>query len=121
MTLLLFITGVLLVYLIARYNQSNKLFWTLFLAFVTGFAITKAVLSSHENTSKRNEVVLVQPSPMQMQNAAIYAVPSAPVEVTAPKSAGQVYDAGLIKDYLIPSEVFEEIRGQPQFTFFDTS
>ena len=38
MILIYFVLGFLLALGIARYNQSNKLFWTLFMSFVLGIA-----------------------------------------------------------------------------------
>lgn len=46
MTFLLFILGLLIIFGIARYNESNKLFWTLFVAYVLGFTATKVVYST---------------------------------------------------------------------------
>ena len=43
MTLLMFILGCLIIFGIARYNASNKLFWTLFVAYTLGFAGTKLI------------------------------------------------------------------------------
>ena len=41
MVLFWFILGTIAITLIARYNESDKLFWKLFLAFVLGFASCK--------------------------------------------------------------------------------
>ena len=38
MILTYFVLGLLLAFGIARYNQSNKLFWTLFMSFILGIA-----------------------------------------------------------------------------------
>lgn len=37
LTTVLFIAGIAVILLIARYNQSNKLFWTLLMAMLAGF------------------------------------------------------------------------------------
>ena len=39
----MFILGILIILGIARYNESNKLFWTLFVAYILGFAGTKLI------------------------------------------------------------------------------
>lgn len=46
MTLFMFIVGILLILGIAKYNKSNKLFWTLFTAYTLGFAGMKLVYDS---------------------------------------------------------------------------
>lgn len=64
MTLFMFIAGLLLILGIARYNQSNKLFWTLFVAYTLGFAGTKLVYDSfHEK--EHSEQSLNQAYPTQ--------------------------------------------------------
>ena len=64
MTLLMFILGILIILGIARYNQSNKLFWTLFVAYTLGFAGTKLVYDNfHEK--KQSQQSLNQAYPTQ--------------------------------------------------------
>ena len=43
MTFTLFLLGLLIILGIARYNESNKLFWTLAIVFTLGYAGTKMV------------------------------------------------------------------------------
>ena len=62
MVLFWFIIGVIAITLIARYNESDKLFWKLFLAFVLGFASAKMY---YHLTNERNENTLTQVSPTQ--------------------------------------------------------
>lgn len=64
MTLLLFILGLLIIFAIARYNESNKLFWTLFVAYTLGFAATVAVYSAFAE-KEQNETSLNQAYPTQ--------------------------------------------------------
>lgn len=53
MTLLLFILGLFAIFCIGRYNESNKLFWTLLIAFVGGFTTASvAIKSMRENKDK---------------------------------------------------------------------
>ena len=42
----MFVIGVLIILGIAKYNKSNKLFWTLFTAYTLGFAGMKLVYDS---------------------------------------------------------------------------
>ena len=54
MFVLWFIIGIVLICCISRYNESNKLFWTLFASYVGAFALTTVVLSAHNKPSKEN-------------------------------------------------------------------
>ena len=38
-TLLIFLLGIIVIIGIARYNESNKLFWTLLISFLSGMAV----------------------------------------------------------------------------------
>ena len=64
MTFALFILGILLAFGIARYNKSNKLFWTLSIAYVLGFACVKMIHDSL-NTDEQSEKSLNQAYPTQ--------------------------------------------------------
>jgi len=59
-TLFLFIAGIILIILLARYNESNKLFWTLFTCLTIGMAAH--VIMSNISTEKKssNNVPVVQ-------------------------------------------------------------
>lgn len=74
MTLFMFILGILIILGIARYNESNKLFWVLFTCFTLGFAGTKLIIDAFDDKEK-NEVSLNQAYPTQglpaMDNAFI--------------------------------------------------
>ena len=51
----------ILILCIARYNQSNKLFWTLFASFVGAFALTSVVLAANKPSKKNvNQVYSTQ-------------------------------------------------------------
>ena len=54
MFVLWFIIGIVLICCISRYNESNKLFWTLFASYVGAFALTTVLLSAHNKPSKEN-------------------------------------------------------------------
>lgn len=61
MFILWFILGMILILCIARYNQSNKLFWTLFASFVGAFALTSVVLAANKPNKKNvNQVYSTQ-------------------------------------------------------------
>lgn len=54
MTVLWFILGIILILGIARYNESNKLFWTLLFSFVMGFAGTKMIVDNYHSDEQSN-------------------------------------------------------------------
>ena len=64
MTLALFLFAVLLAFGIARYNESNKLFWILTVSFMLGIAGTK-VLYDTFTEKERSEQSLDQAYPTQ--------------------------------------------------------
>ena len=53
MFVLWFIIGIILIFCISRYNESNKLFWTLLTSYVGAFAFTVVVLT-YNKPSKQN-------------------------------------------------------------------
>lgn len=61
-TLALYVLGLVVIYAIAHYNESNKLFWTLFTAFTLGYAGTTMLIRSMSEQSDSN---CVQVSPTQ--------------------------------------------------------
>lgn len=65
MDLLWFFIGILIIFCIGRYNESNKLFWILLISFVGSFAvatiITK-VTSYDSNGAKKKEVQVCNPT-----------------------------------------------------------
>lgn len=62
MALFWFLLGVVIIFGIGRYNESNKLFWVLLLSFVCSFTVASVVLkTTHE---ERKESV-VQMNPIQ--------------------------------------------------------
>lgn len=63
MTLFLFLLGLILITLIARYNESNKLFWALLTCYVLGFTSVKLAYDCFgKEGSKDDTSVQVQPT-----------------------------------------------------------
>lgn len=62
MTLALFLLGIVIITVIARYNESNKLFWALLTAFTISFCAGKLFI---DNSKEKSEVKLTQAYPMQ--------------------------------------------------------
>lgn len=129
MILLWFIIGIVLIFAIARYNESNKLFWTLLLAFLFGFAGTKMVIQT--NAEKQSKGNLEQMHPTQVSKAMLD-VAVLPIKSIVPKTSVHVTDmqnpvgqglASAKTEIAIAQEkVFWGIRDQPlTVNYFDTS
>lgn len=64
MVLFWFLLGMALIFCIARYNESNKLFWSLFAAYVGAFTVASIVISTNNHEPKK--VNLTQTYPTQL-------------------------------------------------------
>jgi len=122
MILLWFILGIALAFGIARYNESNKLFWTLLFAYVMGFAGTKMVLQATDG-NEQSDVKTVQMYPTQMPSIAEgltvpfqTAISMVPVKVTALESVVQELPSDLHDVNITLSKVSERTRDQPILT-----
>ena len=116
MTLLMFILGILLIAGIARYNNSNKLFWILFTCFTLGFTGVK-VLNDTFKDKEQNEMSLNQAYPTQglpaMGNAFVCVtdnISDATLETTS-NPVGQVNTPDYIESILTLSDVSGVTQG----------
>ena len=120
MELIYFFAGLLLAFGRARYNESNKLFWQLTLAFLVGYAgivLATHVLGNDErNNGGSNQVSTTQMPAIVQANPDLFSLIGsnglAPKKVTALHSAIQ-YDLDVNEPDAIPSEVFGRTRDQP--------
>lgn len=62
-TLFLFVLGLVLITLLARYNESNKLFWVLFTGLMLG--ITAHVIVNDMSTGKESNATVMSVEPTQ--------------------------------------------------------
>lgn len=62
MTLFLFLLGLAIIIGIARYNESNKLFWALLTCYTLCFAGAKLVIGSLSEDKSKNAFEQVQPT-----------------------------------------------------------
>lgn len=62
MALFWFICGILLICAISRYNESNKLFWTLMVSFVGAFTAASVIIAVCNDEHKENVVANVSPT-----------------------------------------------------------
>lgn len=137
MIALWFILGTALILGIARYNESNRLFWILLFAFIMGFAGTKMILDTCHRGKQSNDS-LTQVCPTQVSNNALFAkmqfntsADMTLVKVTALNPVSKDYTPVQSETSVTLSEVFERTRDQPIFMpikppeyrngFFDTS
>jgi len=60
--IVMFALGIVLITLIARYNESNKLFWTLLTCFTLGFVGTKLIYDAFSKEESKVIVDKVQPT-----------------------------------------------------------
>lgn len=123
MILLWFVLGIILIFGIARYNESNKLFWTLLLSYVMGFAGAKMVLDAHCSNEKGNDnltqVYSTQMSATSLSILTYYITSDTSKNsnvVTAQPSVSQGYTPVPCEKDITLSEVFGRTRDQPQLT-----
>ena len=125
MDLFLFSLIVLIVGAIARYNESNKLFWTLLTPFVVAFAVTKMI--QKDSSPKQDETVTLQVSPTQSavltSDAFMYLLAGDSVSETKKETSPSVGKDTIPveNDTIIRSKATSKIRDQSKSSFFDTS
>lgn len=123
MILLLFIIGVALIFGIARYCQSNTLFWTLLFSYVIGFAGMKIVMETVGKNEQSNvKVVSVHSTQLPITHCStVYPfmclnnVLEEPKKVTDSNTVSR-YCALLKTKNVTLSEVIGKIRDQPVLT-----
>lgn len=124
MTLLWTLFGIALALGIARYNQSNKLFWQLVLAFIVGYAGT-VMYTRTFNSDEEGKKNLTQVYPTQVSKttlgSTVYLLANdlsltakKKVTASAPVSQDNTPEASEID--LILSKVFGKTRDQPMLT-----
>lgn len=59
---MLFVLGIVLITLLARYNESNKLFWTLLVCYTLGFVGTKLAFDALRTDESKVTVDQIQPT-----------------------------------------------------------
>ena len=122
MTLLAFISIIGVITAIARYNESEKLFWSLLVSFVGAYAAVNVAVNLL-NDKKEDKVVMIEKSPMQVQESVPLLVGvladtslCATMREKSPKPAGK--DLLLYQNNNILSEVHRKARGQPQWEMY---
>jgi len=117
MILLWFMLGIALAFGIARYNESNRLFWQLLLALVIGF--TGTIVYKRTFGKEQSNVNLTQVCPTQecvnVASVRLFQTTynSTPVKVTASNPVSQDYTPELRETHITLSEVYGGARDQP--------
>lgn len=125
MDLFLFSLIVLIIAAVARYNESNKLFWTLLTPFIVAFAVTKMI--QKDSSPKQDETVTLQVSPTQSavltSDAFMYLLAGDSVSGTKKATSPSVGKDTIPveNDTIIRSKATSKIRDQSNKSFFDTS
>lgn len=125
MDLFLFSLIVLVIAAVARYNESNKLFWTLLTPFIVAFAVTKMI--QKDSSPKQDETVTLQVSPTQSpvltSDAFKYLLAGDSVLETKKETSPSVGKDTIPaeNDTIIRSKATSKIRDQSNKDFFDTS
>ena len=125
MDLFLFSLIVLIIAAVARYNESNKLFWTLLTPFVVAFAVTKMI--QKDSSPKQDETVTLQVSHTQSavltSDAFKYLLAGDSVSATKKETSPSVGKDTIPveNDTIIRSKATSKIRDQSNKSFFDTS
>lgn len=124
MTLFCLLAGIAAITLIARYNESESLFWKLFICYVGSWAAVNAAVEIINNDKKGDKVVMIEKAPMQVLESvpslnAILADMSlaATTREKSPKPASKEL-CSFNQDNVISSEVHRKARGQPQWYMY---
>lgn len=116
MILLWFVLMIALFLAIARYNESNKVFWELVIPFLIAFAITTMVYDSSSDEKKDNGS-FTQVCPTQVPSGTVAYMLLAPnleaMNVTDSNPVGQGLIPEPCEGNVIPSEVSRRTRDQP--------
>ena len=122
MTLLAFISIIGVITAIARYNESEKLFWSLLVSFVGAYAAVNVAVNLL-NDKKEDKVVMIEKAPMQVLESVplltgVLADTSLSVTMRekSPKPASK--DMLFNLDNNVLSEVHRKARGQPQWYMY---
>lgn len=113
---LLSIAG-LIIFAIARYNRSNKLFWQLLISFVFGFACAHGSSKLIENGTKKDSTTISVPmhqSTMTTDSISDAAMPSTDTRVPTNDAGKDEIDRDMVcYAHIEASALLEENRGDP--------
>ena len=104
MALFWFICGILLICAISRYNESNKLFWTLMVSFVGAFTAASVIIAMCNDEHKENVVANVSPTQLYVNTTNTNALLATVFYNTTKGMSYDMPDA-VSKDYYISKDV----------------
>ena len=124
MTLLAFISIIGVITAIARYNESDKLFWSLLVSFIGAYAAVNVAVNLLDDDKKDGKVVMIEKSPMQVQESMPLLCGvladislSATTREKSPKPASKEL-CSFNQNNVISGEVHRKARGQPQWYMY---
>lgn len=114
----------LIIFAIARYNRSNKLFWQLLMSFVFGFACAHGGSKLVEYGTKKDSTTISVPmhqSPMTIDSISNAVMPSTDTRVPTNDAGKDEIDRDMVcYAHIEPSAPLEENKGDPP-SYLDTS
>lgn len=126
MTLFMFLLGLATIICISRYNESDKLFWKLFVSFVGAYAAGTIVVNMMDH-KEQDKVVTINQTPTQVLESIDYNACSFET-ISLNAANGEKSPKPVSKDTLLNcnnfslSEVRASSRGQPYLeTYYDDS
>ena len=109
MALFWFICGILLICAISRYNESNKLFWTLMVSFVGAFTAASVIIAMCNDEHKENVVANVSPTQLYVNTTNTNAL-LATVFYNTTNDVSYDTPVAVSKDYYIGNDVLSDSR-----------
>lgn len=97
-TLLVFVLGIIVIIGIARYNESNKLFWTLLISFLSGMAVASVYNTVTAPEKNGKNVTLTKSTPTCQISSDIYCLMKDEDQSTNSLNAKLVSKIGLNSD-----------------------
>ena len=97
MVLFWFLLGIALILCIARYNESNKLFWSLLIAYVGAFTITSIILALNDREPQKVNLTQVCPTQLYANTSNIYMLTNG---VICDTTNEQIRSVTVSKDYI---------------------
>ena len=97
-TLLIFLLGIIVIIGIARYNESNKLFWTLLISFLSGMAVASVYNTVTAPEKNGKNVTLTKSTPTCQISSDIYCLMKGEDQSTNSLNAKLVSKIGLNSD-----------------------
>ena len=109
MALFWFICGILLICCIARYNESDKLFWTLLVSFVGAFTAASVIIAICNNDKHENVNANVSPTQLYVNTTNTNAL-LATVFYNTTNDVSYDTPVAVSKDYYIGNDVLSDSR-----------